>query len=654
MMYPFVKSLSAKTLTSTAILSLLILVTPLNKALAQSFTVPENTTLTGNQTLNNGTGIIGTGGLLQNGGTTISIVGGGASTLTNNGTITSTTGRGVDIGNGPGTTVTNNGTITTNTNEAILADSLQSGFTITNTGTLNTTGGITETFDLGGNSSTFNNSGTVLNGGTSANSTAVRFRGDNNTGVNSGLISATGNNGTGLSFNGGDNNTFTNSGIITATGDNATALSFNGGNTNTFTNNGTISATGANGTAVDFAGTTTNTFTNNGLISATGAATQAIIGGTGDQTLNLGGGSQIIGSVDLGAGNDTVNLLEFSARSSVVTFANTENINIASNVSGGAVVIGNTLVTVDPTGQSFLGQAVSTLNTSIHRSINKRINANTNTPDNGKSTIWGDIFGSTLERDGEGATLSYEQDYYGFVGGYEQDAEIGRLGLVFGLSSSNIDTDTQSIDTDVLSFFGGVYGHFDVGSLTLSTNFILGYEDYDNERAVLDNLNGVEIADSDFNNIFISPSVSISTGYKINKNFELRPSATLTYTASFFDDYNESGTTSANLSVDSRNVQTLNTRVQLAGVITRGKTEFELRLGFDGRFDDTDDIDASLGGTDFEFSTSDDDSVLGGFIGLGVKIYDANGLSLVADTEYRDASGGENEFSGNLRASYNF
>ncbi len=646
----FAKSSCQKTLiTSTALLSCMVFIALSQNAQAQSFTVPENGTLIGNQRLGPGdTGTIESGGLLQNNGTAISIAGGGASTVINNGSIVSTIGRGVDIGNGPGSTVINNGTITTNNAEAILADSLQSGFTIVNTGTLITTGGSSETFDLGGDSSTFDNSGAIINNGNSPISSAVRFRGDNNTGVNSGTISSTGDNGTGLSFSGGDNNTFANT--------------------------GTITASGVDGVAVNFFGSTTNTFTNNGIISATGGATQAIVGGAGGQTLNLGAGSQIIGAIDLGGGIDTVNILG-NGPSSVLTFTNTENINLAGNVSG--VVIGDTASIVDSTGQAFLAQTVSTVNTAIHNTIHNRVNANFETAPqtvssntvsskndentssasffgNNRSGAWAGVFGSTLERDGEGAILSYKQNYYGLIGGYELDTDFGQLGFVGGFSSSAIETNVQSIDTDVLSFFGGVYGQFPVGAATISSSLIGGYESYDNDRTVTNNLGATETASSDFNNIFISASLGASAAYKLNQNFELRPSGALTYTASFFDNYTESGTTSSNLSIDSRTVQTLNIRAQMAGAFIYDNAELELRTGFDGRFSNDGDIGASLAGTNFQFAASDDDSVEGGFVGIGLKIDRGNGFTFVADTEYRKAGGGEDQFSGRLIASYSF
>lgn len=646
---------------------------------AQSFNVPENGTLTGIQVLNPGeTGVIGSGGVLQNTSTAISLTGGGASTVTNNGTIISTTGRAIDAANGPGSLIVNNGTISSaaNTDAIFLDITPGAGITVINNGLISAAANFGAAIGIRQTNSIVVNSGTLKATGTGLNAAGVVIRGNGVSLTNTGLIIGEGTGGSGVAFlSFGDNSVMTNSGTITATGTNGTGLIFDAGSSgNTATNTGTISATGAGGVAVDFTTTTANTFLNNGLISATGAATQAIVGGTGDQTINLGTGSQIIGTVDLGGGTDTVNILG-TGPSSVLTLANTENINLASNVAG--VVIGNTATTVDTTGHSFLGQTVSTLNTSIHGMINNRalapsgaafqtvsqnafsssFRSNTGSlsfSSNNEPTAWGGFFGSTLERDGDGAISAYKQNYYGFAGGYEQDTSRGRFGVVAGFSTSDIETNIRSIETDVDSFFGGIYGHFPVGALTISTSLIGGYESYDNERTVVDNLNGIEIAKSKFNNFFISPSVSVRSAHKFRKNFELRPSGSVTYTASFFDDYTESGTTSSNLSVGSRTVQTLNTRLQLAGAFIQDNVELELRVGVDGRFSDQDNVEATLAGTNFQFAASDDNSVVSGFVGLGLKIVDVNGFNLIADAEYRSGNGGENALSGSLRLTYRF
>lgn len=637
----------------------------------------------------------------------VSISTGANDTITNNGTIITSGDFAEGIwSNGANDTITNSGRITTGgiSAEGILSTGADA--IITNSGTIITSGSFSAGNGADGISSTganaiITNSGSIITSGdlglgisssnandTIINSGSITTNGNSAVGIllfsnaavtNSGSIITNGDNADGI-FSIGADATIANSGAITTSGDNADGISATEANA-VITNSGSISVTGTGGStavSLDAAGADNSSFTNSGLISATGSATQAIAGGTGQQTLNLEQGSMIIGTVDLGGGVDTVNVnVNGNGPSGTVTFLNTETINLASGVAG--VVVGNRVTTVDPTGQSFLGTTVNAVNVGIHNTINARVNAAFSSaagissedpvaiePAAGGSArsrlfddgaeVWGEVFGGRLEREGEGATLAFDQNYYGFVSGYERQADFGRFGFTFGFANSVIETtQVQSVDTDVLSFFGGVYGHTGIApNLTLSTNLILGYENYDNRRTVIDNIAGVESAESDFNNFFISPSVSLQYDHELVKGFHLRSSGSLVYTASFFDSYSESGTTASNLDIDSRTVQTLNTRAQIAGVVVRDNVDFELRVGFDGRFSDNGDINASLAGNSFQFSSSDDDSVLGGFIGMNANIAASDQLNIVADAEFRKASGSENEISGRLRAVHRF
>ena len=268
-----------------------------------------------------------------------------------------------------------------------------------------------------------------------------------------------------------------------------------------------------------------------------------------------------------------------------------------------------------------------------------------------KNELWAQVVGSSLEREGEGTTLAFEHDYTGVLGGYEGHASYGRYGIVWGFVESDIETDIQSIDTEVSSLIAGGYWHFNLGSnFTLSANILGGVEEYDTQRFIN---GGAEVAEADFTNVFISPSVNLQYDIPLSNTFHLRPSTSLAYTASFFDSYDESGS-SSNLSIDSRSVQTLNTRAQLAAAFVFNRLDLELRVGVDGRFTDADDVDASFAGNSFQFSSTDDDSVNGAYVGLSVKVAASNSFNLTFDTEFRDASGGEEQLTGLIRAAWRF
>ncbi|NKB22553.1 MAG: autotransporter domain-containing protein [Alphaproteobacteria bacterium] len=640
-------------------------------------------------------------------------------TITNTGTITTdgTGARGI-TGTGNNFTIINSGLINSDLSHGIR----QTGddINITNTGTI--TAGADGITTSGANAN-INNSGTIE---TSANNgNAVEILGASSSVTNSGTLTVSGTGAVTVDLDdaGADDVTLTNSGVISATG-NATQAISGGTGAQTLTLNSGSEITGSinlsdgtnvinNGTGATITGDITtgtgdDTFNNDGTFTGnanlgdgnnivtntsansfignlttgagndtftnTGAFSGNIDLGAGDDTLNLGAGSQITGTIDLGAGTDTVNVTDRSGPSAALSFSNAENINIASGVAG--VVVGNSVVTVDPTGQSIQGQIVNTITTSVHRIVIQQaghtgasIAPQTASLDTSGTLLseagekyakrsiqgaWFEAFGAALSRTGSDATLAYDHDYGGFAAGYEKKFDNLHIGLVAGYSFGTIATEVRSIKTSVESFLGGAYAKFQGYGMTVTGSLIGGYEDYANQRAVLDSNNGFETARATFNNIFVSPSVTVETSYKLKERYELRPSLSFAYTAAFFDGYTETGTTASNLTVEDRTVQTYNTRAQLEGLYTRGKAVFGLRTGIDFRSMNNEDVNANLSGTSFQFATTDDESVLGAFVGARIRVGNYNGLSVTADAEYRRADGSEEEISGRLRLRYGF
>ncbi len=587
-------------------------------AIAASFTIVDGQTVTTIQVLNGAgqTGVIESGGTLSVGGTAINISGAGSKTLTNNGTLFSNTSRAIDLGAGDGTTIINNGNISTGA------------------------GSTSHTLNLDSISNlSFTNTGTVSSSSSTAGFVTIRF------------------------FS--NSSTFVNSGTISSTGTGADAIAMGGTGNNTINNSGTITSSGAGAIAVNFDAVNGNVLNNSGTISATGAATQAIVGGAGTTTLNLQAGSNIIGTIDLGGGTDTVNV-SGANNSSSLTILNAETFNLS--VPG--VVNGNVLTTVDPTGQSAQGVALNTLTNAVHGVISQRMAQTKALPPIQLASLelspgmlfqerapiaWGEVFGSHRTRGTNGNELAHTHDYKGFTGGYEQDYKKGRLGIMAGFADANVSTDTTSIATETDSFFAGVYGHAHLGKVNLTASLSAGFEDHDNERTVIDNLAGTEIARSDFSSVFFSPSVTLSSGYTFKEHFELRPSATLTYNVAWYDDYTETGTTRSNLTIDDRTAQSVNGRLQLAVAMALNDTsEFELRSGFTSRHTFDSDTNASLSGANFNYSSAGDDSVYGGFVGGNLRFNATDKLDVLADVEYGEASGDEDEIAARLRFEYRF
>ena len=77
-------------------------------------------------------------------------------------------------------------------------------------------------------------------------------------------------------------------------------------------------------------------------------------------------------------------------------------------------------------------------------------------------------------------------------------------------------------------------------------------------------------------------------------------------------------------------------------------------IGFTTRHSDDDNINASLSGSSFQFVSAGDDSVQGGFVGGNLRFHTTDQLDVLADVEYREASGDENEITARLRLEYRF
>ena len=525
----------------------------------------------------------------------------------------------------PDNTITNNGAISAG-NMGIYSSPTATNATITNIGTI-----------------TSGNDG-ILSSGTKAIIT------------NSGTIN-TGDDGI---YSSGTGAIITNSGNITGADDGI----FSRGNNLTInnTNSGTINGTygiGSTGT-----GTIIN---NSGHITGTN---HAVYGGITDGlTLNLLKGSQLMGAIDLGGAgdNDTVNIHGGSV-SATLTLLKVESVNLL----GPGLKLGEyngVVVSVDGTAEAARSVVLSTITSDIHDQIAQRtylpaapqpVKGVTSTVLPGlqfkqhKPVAWMQVLGGDSDRDAEDNARSYEHDYVGINGGYEWDLGQRRVGLVGGVVNSDTDGNENSFKSDTEHFYLGAYTSQQLQGFTLTTSLLGGYGRHDNERLVIDNLNGREVAKSDFSSLFISPSVTIASAYKIYERVELRPSASVNYSIAWLDDHSERGTTQSNLSVDDRKIQALSTKLQIAAAYAYSATsEFELRTGVNSRYTDDDDTEISIGGSKSKFSNVGDENVYSSFVGARIRIASSDQLSLVADVEL-GGNGDEDYKAGHLSVVYTF
>ena len=505
----------------------------------------------------------------------------------------------------------------------------------------------------------FINNGNISTSGTGGE-TVINF-GDNGSITNNGLLETTG--AIQNVFTEGDGDVVTNNGTITASANNASAIvvGFNAGSGvgSTITNNNIIRVTGSNSVGILLANASGTTINNSGLISADESATQSIDGSNNADTLNLLSGSQIIGIIDLDGGTDIVNI-SGANNSSTLTLTDVETINL---INGNGLLVGDVVTMVDPTGQSISSTVLSNTTLAIHNNVNQRlahhkplkpIQVATSELTSGMvfqergPQIWGSALGAKHSRGLEGIALGYDHDYAGFAGGYEVSFYKARIGLLGGIIRSEVKTTgdkfgrLRSVDTDTDSFFVGAYGQYFLGGINLTTALMAGYEDHENDRAVVDNLNGFETAQADFSSFFISPSLTLSAPYRVGEQVELRPSMTFTYSGGWYDDYAESGTTRSDLLIDDRKVHALTGQLQLAAAYSFFEdSELEFRAGAKARYTDDDDIDVTLAGTDFRIPHASDSSVYGGYLGVNLRVAIVDRINLIADVEHGSGDGEE-------------
>ena len=629
---------------------------------ADSFTINSGETVTATQGGDGGmvdgdTGLIESGGFLNVTGSKGIAFSDGLSTgvsIINNGRITSLN----DAIEGPGGD--NTGAIVTVINNGVIHTTEDSG----NADAVNFTGSNGPTLIL-------INNGTIETFGISQGAEAVVAGGTGHIITNNGTIITRGITADAITTSCA-NCTITNNGTIITRGRGAHGIFYlNPGTqeTITITNTGSILVEAQTSNGILLNNEADTIVNNSGLIRVLDSTEEAIRGGSGADTLNLLSGSQIIGIIDLNNGTDIVNI-SGANNSSTLTLTDVENINL---LNSNGLLVGDVVTMVDPTGQSISSAVLSTTTSAVHNVVNQRLAHNqalkpiqvaTSELTSGMMfqerapQIWGSALGAVRERDLEGIALGYDHNYVGFTGGYEASFYKARIGLLGGFVRSEVKTTgdkfgrIRSVDTDTDSFFVGAYSQYFLGGINLTTTLMAGYEDHKNDRAVVDNLNGLETAQADFSSLFISPSLTLSAPYRAGEQVELRPSMTFTYSGARYNDYIESGTTRSNLFINNRNVHALIGQLQLAAAYSFFEDgEFEFRAGATARYTDDNDIDINLAGTGaaFRIPNVSDDSVYGGYLGVNLRVAIVDRMNLIADVEHGRAGGGEEHLAAMLK-----
>lgn len=624
--------------TGVAVLAAGLLMAPA-ASWADAFTIASGETVTLQQSLNAGeAGSIREGGTLDTGSDPAVLMPGDASSLHNAGVI--------------------------RTLGAVAAGISASGdaVSISNTGLIETSGFAASGMSSSGTGAILANRGLITTSGVGAS--AIESMGDDAGIANSGRLTTSGFAGTGItSF--GSSAGIVNHGSITASGIEGIGISSGGAAASIF-NQGSIVASGPFGRGILLFSADDETIVSNaGLIAATGQESYAIFGDAGDTTLNLLPSSRILGRIDLGSGDDTVNIMGASPYSATLAFTNTEQINLRG---APGLVVGSTVTLVDPTGPGIQGMLINSIVTTIHSTLRQHRDRSAQPvqvatrqlapgiyPEQQATRAWAEVFGTRQRRGGDGMISSFEHDFYGLMGGLEKGFGQKRLGFFGGAVRSNADSSGRSYASESDVLFVGGYSRWQAGGLDLEASLIAGRADHDSERLVIDNLNGMERAQADYDSYFLSPSLTLAASHALNERMTLRPSASVAYSLAWQESYRESGTTQSNLHIEDRTLRVLDVRAQLAAIYRLGRQcELEARAALISRNGDDGRLHASLAGANFRFSAEGDDHVVGGLLGMALRMPLSAGLGLIAEAEFTRAESDERAWQANAALYYEF
>ncbi len=578
--------------------------------------------------------------------------------ITNDGDITTSgeKARGI-LSSGADARITNDGEITTSGKGAAGIMASRSNATIT----LGATGAITTSGENANGIESTNNNATISSNG------SITTRGNNAIGIQS-----TDGPNVGGTQTLADNATITlgATGAITTSGENAHGI-FSNGDDAEITNDGEITTSGNNAHGISSEGADA-TITINGTVIVSGEGAYVVHGGDDtNQILNLLSGAKTYGQFNLGdsAGdNDIANIwVNDTQSSSTFTIGGAETINLHSEEQDARILrlpklvsnTGDSVAVIDPTGSSATRIALGAMTGQIQRQVFQRLDARHPASMEGSGS-WGTLFGIRSERNEDDLALAWSHRLYGATGGFDTTLDGDRrVGIVAGIGQDQIKTtEVTSIKDSATYAFAGAYGQQSMGRLNLDGSVVLGYARHDSARTVLDNLVGYEIADGEYNSAYISPSLALEWSEELGDwGTELRPSAQISYTYGYYGAYTETGTTNSNINFDSRSVNIVDGRLQLAVAqsFLDAQGEIELRGGATFTYYGEDSVGAHLGtGAPISYRIPGDETIPGGYAGVNMRYKIADAVTMGGDIEYAKTSGGEGAISGQLGLALQF